>query len=270
MSQGTLIRTASKDILARCMATEDITVEHRADAETAYFDTHNRTLVLPVWQDMDDSLYDMLVGHEVSHALHTPGDGWQEFIGEGSGAGIRHMFVNVVEDARIERMIKSKFPGIRRDFASAYQNLHDRDLFQIAGKDTSGLPLIDRLNLEFKLGILSIEDVSFSTDEQQYVTRMAETETFEEVIELARELYEKHVDELEDEEENGEPQPQDGEQGEGEQNPFGDTPEDDEESGASQSTDGTMTVNLLTPKRVKVQNLVTNHLIYHMKIMKIM
>ena len=83
MSQETTsVRTITKDILARCMATEDIRVEHRADAPTAYFDTKNRVLGLPVWKDMDSSMYDMLVGHEVSHALHTPAEGWQEFVGD--------------------------------------------------------------------------------------------------------------------------------------------------------------------------------------------
>ena len=218
------------------MATEDITVEHRADAETAYFDTMNRTLCLPIWQDMDDSLYDMLVGHEVSHALHTPTDGWQEFIGKGPGSRMRHMFVNCVEDARIERMIKSVFPGIRRDFASAYQNLHDRDLFQIAGKDICDLSLIDRLNLHFKLGILGIINVPFADDEQQYVTRMAENETFEEVIELSRELYElqreqdeREKQEQQEQESAGVPNSGEGEEGE----------QDGSESGSeSDSSDG--------------------------------
>ena len=63
----TTVRTASKDILARAMAMEDIRVEHRADAPTAYFDVQNRVLGLPVWKDMDNAIYDMLVGHEVSH-----------------------------------------------------------------------------------------------------------------------------------------------------------------------------------------------------------
>ena len=127
-----LVKTTSKDILARAMAQEDITVQHSASAQTAAFDVQNRCLILPVWKDMDNSMYDMLVGHEVSHALHTPAQGWQDFVGN---SGMRHMFVNVVEDARIERMIKAKFPGLRRDFAAAYASLHDRDLFEISNKD---------------------------------------------------------------------------------------------------------------------------------------
>ena len=186
------------------MATEDINVVHSADAPTAFFDTETRTLGLPVWKDMDDSVYDMLVGHEVSHALHTPTVGWQDFIGKGQGSQVRHAFVNVVEDARIERLIKDKFPGLRRDFAAAYKSMHQQDKFEIDGKNVDDLPLLDRLNLHFKVGLYGLEDVSFSADEQQYVTRMAETSTFEEVLELAKELYEKYEDEREDDEEQQE------------------------------------------------------------------
>ena len=174
------------------MAQEDITVQHSASAQTAAFDVQNRCLILPVWKDMDNSMYDMLVGHEVSHALHTPAQGWQDFVGN---SGMRHMFVNVVEDARIERMIKAKFPGLRRDFAAAYASLHDRDLFEISGKDVSSLALIDRLNLHFKIGLHCQVPIPFSADEQQYVTRMSETETFEDVMELAQELYEMQKEE---------------------------------------------------------------------------
>jgi len=239
MSQGlhlkSTVHTASKDILAKCMATEDITVEHRANVPSAYFDTKNRVLCLPMWQDMTNEVYDMLVGHEVSHALHTPAEGWQDFIGKGKGSGMRHMFVNVVEDARIERLIKDKFPGIRRDFASAYKTLHTQDLFELGGVTISDMPLIDRLNLYFKLGLFGLEDVRFSAEEKPYVKRMAEATTFEQVVELARELYEMQVEENEEnDEQDGQSQPQDGEQGddsgEGQQNPFGDTPEDSDDS----------------------------------------
>ena len=218
------------------MATEDITVQHSANAETAAFDTESRTLILPVGEDMDNSVYDMLVGHEVSHALHTPMEGWQDFIGDGPGARMRHMFVNVVEDARIERMIKDKFPGLRRDFASAYKNLHERDLFELTGRDiNTDLPLIDRLNLHFKLGLFGLVQIPFTADEQQYVTRMAETTTFEEVIELARELYEMQVEE--DAKNQPEQQPQEGgsESGAGESS---DDESGEDESAPSSTGDG--------------------------------
>ena len=241
------VNRATKDILAKCMAMEDLRVIHDANAETAYFDTKNRVLCLPIWKDMSNSTYDMLVGHEVSHALHTPMEGWQDFVGDGKGSRIRHMFLNIVEDARIERMIKDKFPGIRRDFATAYGELHSQDLFELKSRTLDiDMPLIDRLNLHFKLGLFGLEQIPFASDEKQYVTRMAETVTFEDVVALARELYEKHADELEDEDEdqNGsQPQSGDGDSDGEEQGSQGQSSDDQGESqdgsqSGSESEDG--------------------------------
>ena len=112
------VKIASKDILARLLASEDIAVEHSAKAATASFNTKSRVLVLPIWKDMDNNLYDMLVGHEVAHALFTPAEEWAPQV-DRFGAinrGPWMTFVNIVEDARIERKIKDKFPGLRRDY----------------------------------------------------------------------------------------------------------------------------------------------------------
>ena len=227
----TLVNRERKNILAKCMAMEDLRVIHDATAETAYFDTKNRVLCLPVWQDMTNSVYDMLVGHEVSHALHTPQEGWEDFVGKGKGSRIRHMFLNIVEDARIERMIKDKFPGLKRDFVEAYKHMHAVDMFELKNRTIDeGTPLIDRLNLEFKLGLFGHVNIPFADVEKPYVTRMAETVTFEEVVELAKDLYAMHQDELEEEEEN---QPQSGEEsGEGEEG-------ESEEGSQGQSNDDT-------------------------------
>lgn len=189
----TNVKTASKDILARLMASEDIAVEHRADAQTASFNTKSRVLTLPIWQDMDDSLYDMLVGHEVAHALWTPTDEWGQEMGRFGDQNIaRYLtFVNIVEDARIERKIKAKFPGIRRDFYAAYQDLAARDLFEIGDKNLSDLPLIDRLNLQFKIG--SFVDVPFTDEETKWIDALENTNTFSDVCEVAAELFEDHV-----------------------------------------------------------------------------
>ena len=199
----------SKSLLAKCMATENIRVEHDASAETAAFDVKNRVLILPVWKDMTEAMYDMLVGHEVSHALHTPFDEWSEAVrGVKDPANFKQV-VNVVEDARIERLIKQRFPGLRRDFANAYAQLADTDLFKIKGTNLSELNLIDRLNIEFKLGLFGLVDVPFSTDEQQIVERMSNTTTFADVVELSRELYEDWNND-QDENESGDSDQQQG------------------------------------------------------------
>ena len=62
----------AKSQLAKLLATENITVQHSPSAKTAWFDVKNRVLQLPVWREMSNDLYDLLVVHEVGHALDTP------------------------------------------------------------------------------------------------------------------------------------------------------------------------------------------------------
>ena len=125
---------SSKSILAKLLAAEDITVIHGADAPTASFDVKSRVLTLPCWTNMSNSLYDMLVGHEVSHALYTPNsdsDGWFQIEALAKSldmpASTVKLYANVVEDARIERMIKSKFPGLRHPTLIQWTVVQHRD-----------------------------------------------------------------------------------------------------------------------------------------------
>ena len=180
----------SKSIFAKLLAQENINVFH-AKVPTASFDTKSRTLTLPIWADMDGDLYDLLCGHEVGHALYTPAKGWHDAIcGEDGDMNNADMamkgFLNVLEDARIEKKIKLKYPGLRANFYRAYQGLHEKDFFELAGKNIHEMLLIDRINLHFKLG--SFLAVQFTEEEKQYVRRTEQLETWEEVEQLARDL----------------------------------------------------------------------------------
>ena len=134
-----------KGNLARLLATENLIVEHRKTA-TAMFDVERRVLTLPLWDKASSTVYDMLVGHEVGHALFTPNEDWREV------ADCPKDFVNVIEDARIEKLMKRKFPGLRKSFAGGYKELNDMDFFSILDEDLSTFSLIDRINLHFKIG----------------------------------------------------------------------------------------------------------------------
>ena len=68
------VRQEIKSQLAKLLATEDLIVEHK-NVETAQFNVHTRVLLLPLWEKASNNVYDMLVGHEVGHALYTP-DEW--------------------------------------------------------------------------------------------------------------------------------------------------------------------------------------------------
>ena len=98
-----------KSQLARLLATEDLVVEHK-HVECAQFDVRTRVLTLPLWEKASHSVYDMLVGHEVGHALFTPDQEWW------LDRDIPQQFVNVVEDARIEQLMRRKYMGIANSF----------------------------------------------------------------------------------------------------------------------------------------------------------
>ena len=62
----------SKSLLAKLMATENLTVEQK-NVRTASFDVKNRILTVPKLDEkISSQLYDLFMGHEVGHALYTP------------------------------------------------------------------------------------------------------------------------------------------------------------------------------------------------------
>ena len=178
-----LANKQSKSILAKLLATENVTVEH-GNYQTASFDVKNRVLRLPIWKEMSGNLYDLLVLHEVGHALFTPEEGMHDAMGHGRGF---KSFLNVVEDARIERKIKVKYPGGRRAFIDGYSNLMERDFFGLRDMDISGLGLIDKINLHYKVG--DHVDLTFSDEESVFLDRIDKANTWKEVVKICEDLY---------------------------------------------------------------------------------
>ena len=106
-----------KSNLAKLLATENVTVQHQ-NVQTASFNPKTRVLILPIWKKMSPELYDLLLSHEVGHALWTPAEGWHEAVCD-KGRNYK-AFLNVIEDARIEKKIKRKYPGLRRSYIKGF------------------------------------------------------------------------------------------------------------------------------------------------------
>jgi hypothetical protein len=171
------------DLSARLLATENISVV-RANTRTASFDIKSRVLTLPLWKEMTPEIEDMLVGHEVGHALYT-GEKYIEPIKENPKM---QSYLNIIEDVRIEKLIKRKYPGLRKRMNEGYKQLNDRDFFEIKTLQSfDDLLLIDKINLYFKAGFTC--GVKFSSEEKDFVNRAERTETVEEVIQLAKDVY---------------------------------------------------------------------------------
>ena len=182
-----------KNLLTKLMASENLTVEHQK-IHTAKFDPVNRVLYLPIWQDMTGFMYDHLGGHEVGHALYTPADGWHDVASDDSKGKNFKSFLNVVEDARIEKKVTRKFPGLKTSFRKGFQELLDRDFFGIKYRNINDLPFIERLNL-FTKSQYTAEYIKFTTEEMVYVTKVQNLETWEDVLALTGEIYDYSKDE---------------------------------------------------------------------------
>ena len=171
----------SKDLLARLLANENLNVI-RANVRTASFENTTRTLTLPQWKEMTVDVEEMLIGHEVGHALYTT----EEYF-EMEDFRKLHGYMNIIEDVRVEKFVKNKYPGLRKAFIQGYKHLNDKDFFGIQDKDLSSLLLIDRINLYYKVGINC--GVKFSPTEMDFVRRVDRCDSPEDVHNLAKEIY---------------------------------------------------------------------------------
>ena len=174
----------NKSQLAKLLATENIEVQENA-VQTASFDVKDRILTIPIFKEEQRSkhVYDMLVGHEVSHALHTPSDGWmnmkdrtQEF----------RSFVNVIEDARIDKLIQKKYPGLTKDYLLGFKKMYKDNFFGTKGKSFSDYALIDKINLYFKSS--KTLDFNFNNKEKHFVKLVDDCKTFADVQKLAEDI----------------------------------------------------------------------------------
>ena len=142
-----MVKIESKEKLAKLLAIEDLDIQHQ-QVETAMFDIKNRCLILPIWKDIPNHLYDLFVGHEVGHALFTPT----------SPKRLKNIIektskdcVNVIEDARIEALIKRRYPGLKKQFYNGYNNLIERDFFGLSKRDINKSGFLDRINIFFNI-----------------------------------------------------------------------------------------------------------------------
>ena len=171
--------------LAKLLATENIEVQENA-VQTASFDVKDRILTIPIFKEEQRSkhVYDMLVGHEVSHALHTPSDGWMNMKDRSKEF---RSFVNVIEDARIDKLIQKKYPGLTKDYLLGFKKMYKDNFFGTKDKDLQkDYTLIDKINMYFKSS--KTLDFNFNNKEKYFVKLVDNCKTFADVQKLAEDI----------------------------------------------------------------------------------
>ena len=173
-----------KSQLAKLLATENLEVQENA-VKTASFDVKNRILTIPILKKEHRSkyVYDMLVGHEVSHALHTPSKSWEDMKNKTDEF---RSFVNVLEDVRIDKLIQKKYPGLTKDYLLGFKKMYKDNFFGTKGKDLSTYALIDKINLYFKSS--KTLNFNFNKKENYFVDLVNKCKTFKDVLKLAEDI----------------------------------------------------------------------------------
>jgi hypothetical protein len=144
MTQNTM--QSQKSNLAKLLATENIQVLQN-QVKTASFDVKDRVLTIPFFQHNDNNVIDMLIAHEVSHALHTPSKSWQDMKDRSDEF---RSFVNVLEDTRIDKLIQKKYPGVVQNYLKGFDSLLKENFFGTKDRNLNDYSLIDRINLWYK------------------------------------------------------------------------------------------------------------------------
>jgi hypothetical protein len=178
--------TGGRALFARLLAGEGLSIVFNKHAKTASINLKTRTITLPEL-DLADPQVDWNLAHEVGHAIFTDNDKYVAAIKEMNDSNVFAAYLNIVEDARIERKILARYPGLKKtNWDGSLLDVED-DFFGIKGKDLTQYPLVDRLNLAAKIG--GIIDLHLSDTEHQWYSRMMETDTLDDVIRLTKELY---------------------------------------------------------------------------------
>lgn len=183
----TYINQVDKNV-ARILARENINIT-QGNYSTAAFNLKTRTMHLPIYKTgLSKNVKTLFVAHEISHALNTPLEGWHSSIKEEKSRGFGS-YLNVVEDARIEKLIKRKYPGLAKQFTEGYIELIEMGFFgKVDPFNMMTKKFIDKLNFATKTG--NYFGYAFNETEAAFYQRALNVETFEEARELAKEIYE--------------------------------------------------------------------------------
>ena len=218
------MESVQRSQIERLLATENITVV-QGNVSTASFNVKTRVLTLPMWKDISPDTEDHLVGHEVGHALFTPEDGWHDAVCDASRGPSFKSYLNVVEDARIEKLVQRRYPGLKKSFIKSYRAMLSSGFFGGDIKALNKMGFIDRINTYYKCGVSA--GVIFSEEEKTFLPMLDALESWDDAEKAAEILFDYC---LEKEEERKEEQ-QESDEEEADQDTDGDTEDYEASSG---------------------------------------
>lgn len=166
------------------LAEENLTVV-RSTVSTASINLKTRVITIPNYAVGDKDVFLVMGSHEVSHALNTPREWAHDEVGKIRNGEMRDC-INIVEDIRIEKLIRTKFPGFVAVYQRGYRKLMQTEHFSTDMWDLFNI--CDRVNAKAKLGsFLDKEMTQFEESVYRYVT--TNLHTFKDTLRAATFLH---------------------------------------------------------------------------------
>lgn len=203
------ISLASMDLFLKFMAKRGISIEY-GDVQTAYYDLENNVITLPNYVLDDIDLFIRFGTHEAAHSLFTPKFFYSEHnTTSHSDSNTRSVTVNgktydlsrdlfscinIVEDIRIEKLIRQHFPGLIAPYRRSAEKLSKTRqwsrLLRVKGNQDvfDELSLADKINLKSKFKEF-LNDVDLTDREYAILKYLSKASSFNDVLVRSLFLY---------------------------------------------------------------------------------
>lgn len=171
-----------------------------ANVDTAFINVETKEVTLPNYIIHDRDMYILMGSHEISHAIHTPSVFYAQHNNTDNHndktpiiKGIKlnkNLFacINIVEDIRIEKLIRNQFPGFVSIYKAGYKKLLDTNPnFKVTDASWKKMSLSNKINVKSKAGDLI--NYPLTDNEIAVLKYMKTAKSFDDVLVRAVYLY---------------------------------------------------------------------------------
>lgn len=203
------IALESMDLFLKFMTKRGISIEY-GDVQTACYDLENNVITLPNYVLDDIDLFIRFGTHEAAHSLFTPKFFYSEHnttshsysntrsvtVNGKTYALSRDLFscINIVEDIRIEKLIRQHFPGLIAPYRRSAKKLSKTRQWSMLLRVKGNQDVFDELSLADKINLKSkfkefLNDVDMTDREYAILKYLSKASSFNDVLVRSLFLY---------------------------------------------------------------------------------
>lgn len=195
----------SMDLFLKFMAKQGIQIEYK-NSKTAYYNLETNVITLPNYVLNDIDMFIRFGTHEAAHSLFTPnffysehnkksdktpnGDSGRSIVIDGKNYKLSSALfscINIVEDIRIEKLIRQHFPGLIAPYRRSAKALSETKEWSFLKKVKDNQAKFDSLSLADKINLKTkfkeyLTGVDLTDKEYAILKYVSNTKSFEDVL----------------------------------------------------------------------------------------